>query len=389
MGHSLLIFDTHPIQYRAPVFQQLFDRFTDFKVYFFNDRFDGKKWWFQEVGKVSPQDFGVPLRSGFENSVLDLNQASFFKKLRSLNGILEKEKPRSILIYGYYQIEHWILYFLARKKNIPLIFIGETYEWSGSALRQWLKKQIVGLFFKKVSWFISVGNKTKEYYLSWGIEANKIVEAKYCTDPYQFMVSNEEAQTLREKTRKSLGIPQEAFVVLFVGRLFYRKRPQDLIEIQKSLSNCKDLHTVVVGTGELFDELLAQEKKVERLHLIGFKNQIELKNFYYAADLLLVPSEFETWGLVVNEAFSCGLPALVTDKCGVAYDLVIPGQTGDVFSVGKCKEAAFKIETWVKERNTIKLLGERAREKVLSGYLPQHFSKKIYEAFKLATSEST
>lgn len=381
MAHQLLIFDTHPIQYRSPVFQKLFERFTDFKVYFFNPAFDGKRWWFQEYGKATDQDFGMGLQADYETSVLNLNQIGFFDKVRLLSDLIKEEAPRSIVIYGYYQIEHWILCFLCLRKGIPLIFIGETYDWKGSLLRKLAKRILVGLFFKRVSTFVSVGKKTTDYYSSWGIDPSRIVEAKYCTDPEVFSVPEEEAEALKLKTRAILGIPDNAFVLLFVGRLFSRKRPQDLVRIHRRLSHLKELHTVIVGSGELFRKLVHEAKKEERLHVIGFRNQTELKDFYYASDLLIVPSEFETWGLVVNEAFSCGVPALVTEKCGVAHDLVIPGQTGEIFPAGKWEQAAEKIEMWVRDRRVLKDLGEQARNKVVGSYLPEHFSEKILEAF--------
>lgn len=57
---------------------------------------------------------------------------------------------------------------------------------------------------------------------------------------------------------------------------------------------------------------------------------------YAAADVLVLSSSFqETWGLVVNEAMACALPAIVSDRVGCAPDLVIPGETGEVFPAGE------------------------------------------------------
>jgi glycosyltransferase involved in cell wall biosynthesis len=67
---------------------------------------------------------------------------------------------------------------------------------------------------------------------------------------------------------------------------------------------------------------------------VGFQNQRRLSRYYHAADLLVLPSHSETWGLVVNEALHHGVPVVVSDRVGCAPDLVENGQTGEVFASG-------------------------------------------------------
>ncbi|NBV40241.1 glycosyltransferase [bacterium] len=248
-----------------------------------------------------------------------------------------------------------------------------------------MKKVVVGVFFQRVSSFIAIGKKTFDYYLSWGVAPSKIIPAKYCTDLAPFFLDESEAAQCRERTRRDLGIPLNAFVLLFVGRLFDRKRPQDLLEIHRQLQGKGLVHTVFVGNGELSAALETAGQKLPNLHWVGFKNQKEIKSFYYAADLLVVPSDFETWGLVVNEAFSCSLPALVTDQCGVAGDLVISGQTGEIFPVGDCEMATKKIQPLLADPTISRKWGQNARAKVLENYQPAHFARSVVEAFQKAT----
>jgi glycosyltransferase involved in cell wall biosynthesis len=66
----------------------------------------------------------------------------------------------------------------------------------------------------------------------------------------------------------------------------------------------------------------------------GFLNQSEITRAYVAGDLLVLPSEGETWGMVVNEALACGLPCFVSDQVGCGPDLIIPNETGAVFPLG-------------------------------------------------------
>ncbi|NDG26766.1 MAG: glycosyltransferase family 1 protein, partial [Proteobacteria bacterium] len=265
---------------------------------------------------------------------------------------------------------------------------GETFDWRGSFFRKMIKKVLISRFFQKVNEFISIGNKTFQYYQSWGISPVLITKANYCTDPSGFLLGEKEAQFAREQIRKQLNIPQDDFVMLFVGRLFERKRPHDLLRIHQLLDRFKKVHTLIVGNGELSEELKKQSQNLSRVYFPGFQNQKEIKNFYYAADILVVPSEFETWGLVVNEAFACGLPALVTSTCGSAEDLVIPNENGAIFPVGDCNSASQTIERLLVEPNLARVWGTNARKRVLENYTPSHFAASIMTAFQKAISKS-
>src|SRR3954463_7600626 len=119
-----LIFDTHPIQYRSPVFRLLYQRHADMKVWFFNDRFDGNHWWFHEVGKIPSQPFGVPLQDGFPSEVIGTAAMGLMTRWGVLSKLLDQEKPSRVAVYGYYLPEHWMLRLLCAAKKIPLIFVG-------------------------------------------------------------------------------------------------------------------------------------------------------------------------------------------------------------------------------------------------------------------------
>ncbi|NBW97961.1 glycosyltransferase [bacterium] len=384
MTGSLIIFDTHPIQYRAPVFRVLAQKLPGFKVCFFNSQFNGKKWWFQEWNKIPKQEFGLSLEDGYEHVILKTEGQSLLKKIQEIRKVIKTEQPQAILVFGYYQVEHWILRYFSSRYGIPLLFIGETFDWRGHVVRKKLKRHLVQWFFKSVSGFVSIGKKNETYYSKWGIPKTKITSGHYCTDPTPFILSAEKAQGIRTKTRESLGVPENGFVLLFVGRLFQRKRPQDLLEMHRALQNKGKVYTIFVGNGEMQDWLQEQTQAVPNAIWVGFKNQKELIDYYYAADLLVVPSEFETWGLVVNEAFSCELPALVTNACGVAEDLVISKQTGEIYTVGRVEEAVAKLEPLLENPSLVKEWGKTARKKILESFNPEQFASSILQAFQKA-----
>jgi glycosyltransferase involved in cell wall biosynthesis len=380
MASSMIIFDTHPIQYRSPVFRDLAQKLPGVKVYFFSETFDGGKWWFHEVGKIPKQRFGLPLTEGFPSQILGTSQYGLRERYRMLKEILDRESPDAVLIYGYFLPEHWMLRLLCRKLRIPLVFVGETFGHQTSLWRKALKLPLLKYFFTGVSEFIAIGNKTAQYYRGWNVPKSKITSAKYCVDTTFFELPVHKAMASRITVREKLGIPKDAFINLFVGRLFERKRPFDVIELHKHFLGRPNFYTLFVGNGPMEEEIAEKIKDLPRFLMLGFKNQLEIRDLYYAADTLFVPSEYETWGLVVNEAFACGLPALVSQTCGVAGDLVINDSTGGTFTVGNIDKAAEILSEWMRDPNLLNALGENARQKVLSEYRPDQFSDAILKA---------
>jgi glycosyltransferase involved in cell wall biosynthesis len=124
---------------------------------------------------------------------------------------------------------------------------------------------------------------------------------------------------------------------------------------------------VFAGDGEMRDALIDEARDrglQDRVRFIGFVNQSGLPAVYASADLLVVPSEHEYLAYVVNEAFACGLPAIVTTACGPAGDMVIEGETGMVVSPrdpGSIAQALSKLEA---DPQLAERMGNNARRKV-------------------------
>ena len=97
------------------------------------------------------------------SEVLGSARWGLFETYRQFRDLLRREKPRAILIYGYYQKEHWILRFLAQQFRIPLLFVGENFSDRARGLRGWLREPLLSLFFAGISRFIAIGKRTFDY----------------------------------------------------------------------------------------------------------------------------------------------------------------------------------------------------------------------------------
>jgi glycosyltransferase involved in cell wall biosynthesis len=118
---------------------------------------------------------------------------------------------------------------------------------------------------------------------------------------------------------------------LFVGKFLPRKRPLDFLSaLDRLKSTGERIWGLLVGSGPLEKEIREHVGRHQTpCTLTGFLNQRQVAAAYAVADVLVLPSNAEeTWGLVVNEAMACGVPAIVSDAVGCGPDLITEGKTG-------------------------------------------------------------
>jgi glycosyltransferase involved in cell wall biosynthesis len=184
-----------------------------------------------------------------------------------------------------------------------------------------------------------VGHRSHQHLERLGSTPGKLIFSPYCVDTSAFEYDEAARARLRAVTRQSLGVAEQAVVLLFSGKLVSRKGPELLARAVAELPTSvrQNLTLVFLGDGELRRPLEAMTERLglRRVCFLGFRNQTDLSRYYHAADLVVLPSvHSETWGLVVNEALQHGVPCVVSDAVGCSPDLVEPRVTGEVFDTG-------------------------------------------------------
>ena len=96
----------------------------------------------------------------------------------------------------------------------------------------------------------------------------------------------------------------------------------------------KNIRFQIIGDGDLkeYCKNFVKENKLKNLDIKGFKNQIELKTYYRNADILILPSKYESWGLVINEAMASSTPVITNRNCGASFDLIKNNKTGLIYN---------------------------------------------------------
>jgi glycosyltransferase involved in cell wall biosynthesis len=152
----------------------------------------------------------------------------------------------------------------------------------------------------------------------------------------------------KREFRAAKGIPQDQILFVFVGRLLAQKGIDTLLQafeiVQKESPHSA---LVIVGDGPergWVEQVAA--KYPGRVWVVGREGSAGVISWLRASDAFVLPSRDEHWGLVVNEAMTCGLPVIVSDVCGCVDDLVLPERNGMIFPVdnaGKLAEAMLQL----------------------------------------------
>jgi glycosyltransferase involved in cell wall biosynthesis len=169
---------------------------------------------------------------------------------------------------------------------------------------------------------------------------------------------------LCDELRRSFGITDDAPVVLFAGKFDPQKNVGLLLDAFEEVRREHDAWLLLVGDGAMGPEI--RERAAERVLTPGFLNQSELTHAYAAADVFVLPSVSETWGLVVNEAMNFGLPVVVSDRVGCGEDLVREGENGFVVAHDDPIALADALRALVGNAELRRRMGARSRELVSS-----------------------
>jgi glycosyltransferase involved in cell wall biosynthesis len=183
---------------------------------------------------------------------------------------------------------------------------------------------------------IAVGTRSHQYLQMLGAREPDIFTAISTVDVAHFRRTSSLARSHRHEYRTQRGIRRKR-VILYCGQFIPRKGLRTLLDAFATVKRqFQDVSLVLVGYGPQQAELewIVNNRQVEDVHFIGHVEVEDMPKLYALADIFVLPSEEETWGLVVNEAMACGLPVVVTDRVGAAPDLVDEGCNGYVIGMG-------------------------------------------------------
>ena len=285
-----------------------------------------------------------------------------------------KKKYDAIVIGGYSSPTAVLAMAYLRLRRIPFYMeVDGGLIRQDSKLKHFVKKTLVCMADR----WLSTGYHTTRYLVHYGAEEEKVqcypFSSLYEKDILDRVLSGEEKEALR----KELGIG-EKHMVLAIGQFIHRKGFDVLLKAAQNIS--KDVGIYIVG-GEATEEYLKlrEELGVSNVHFLGFQKKERLSEFYKAADLFVLPTREDIWGLVINEALAYGLPTITTDRCVAGLELIEDGVNGYVVPVEDEKALAEKINAVLAA--DLQQMGEASLRKIRP-YTLENMAKVHAEIFE-------
>ncbi|HXM68264.1 MAG TPA: glycosyltransferase family 4 protein [Candidatus Acidoferrum sp.] len=351
---------SHPIQYFAPWHRELAKvPEIDSKIFFCCD------WGMSndiDPGFNREVTWDIPLLDGYAHEFLPIarrpQRMSFWEMDNpTVTAALDRFQPDVVTVYGYAYRTNWRAALWSHRNRRPLLLFSDSnLRLAPAWWKRAIKDIIVRRFYRYVDGALCVGENNSLYHAYYGIPPDRLFPGVYPIERRRLLQAVPDRAATRSAIRHALGIPQDAFIVLFCGKYIDKKRPQDLIVAAHSLAR-KGLPVwaLLVGEGEERPALEAfcERERVNNAVLTGFVNQSAIASYYAASDVIAVTSSFEAYGLVASEASVFGLPILASDRVGCIgpQDTAQPGRNAIVFPCGDTQRLSDAIELLYNDRS--------------------------------------
>ena len=392
----LLLVCSHVVQYASPMFRKMA---TD-------PRFDILVAYCSMQGAESGIDPGFGVEVTWDEPQLDgypwvhpLNRAlrprvdRFFGLFNpGLWNVIREGRFDAMYVSGYFYASAWIAILAAKWHGVPIIFTTDGHNlrtWgTRSRWKQRFKKILARRIYSLGEIVLAGSSGTIEYLKALGVPPDRILLGRNVVDNAWW--TERAAKVDRDAVRADWRIPVSASVALFCGKLQPWKAPQDVLEAFARAS-VPGSFLVYAGDGPLRSALEQRARDLgisERVRLLGFINQSQLPSVYRGADLFVLPSLYEPFGLVVNEAMLCGCPVAVSDRVGAKYDLVREGENGYIFPTGNVDALAAIFRDILPDPGKRERMGEAASQR-METWSPREYVNALSDAVDQATHART
>jgi glycosyltransferase involved in cell wall biosynthesis len=360
---------SHPIQYQAPLLR-LVDAHPEIAlhVYYMDD--PGSRLARDREFGV-PVQWDIPLREGYISTILRNrspipNSDRFLRFIHpEMLRVLTRERYDALIVHGYAHATEWLAFLGARLSRTPILLRGESTllgrrrRWVESAKRLLLGR----ILLPRIQGVLAIGTLNREFYRAYGVPDERIFSVPYAVDNSRFQAEAERLRRTRTALRDAQGWPANLPVILFSGKLITKKRPMDLLLAYAKVVCDRPAGLVFLGEGTHRARLEAEAKRrhLPMVTVTGFVNQTEIPRWYAAADIFVLPSGYEPWGLALNEAMCFDLPVIASDAVGAAPDLVRHEENGFVYPAGDIDALAEALRRLLDDSERRLRMGARSR----------------------------
>ena len=297
---------------------------------------------------------------------------------------LMRRRPRCVVLTGWSTFASQAAIVWCRARRIPYVLIVESHDRGPRAgWRRVMKGGVVPRVVGGAASVLVAGTLARESVISRGADPGRVRVFANTVDVARFSAEATTLRARRNEVRGSLGIEPAEVAVLCVARLAPEKGLEPLLQAVARMGR-EDVRVVLAGGGRERGALerLANALGVRTLFL-GVLPWERLVEAYVATDVFALLSRHEPWGVVVNEAAACGLPLVLSDRVGAAYDLLHEGENGFVVPADDVDAAAEALRRLAADPE-LRARAGAASQRIASGW---GYEPSV-EAFVQAVSEA-
>jgi glycosyltransferase involved in cell wall biosynthesis len=361
----LAILASHPIQYFTPVYRRLARvPGLDIEVWYCRD-FGARPTYDQQFDRFVKWD--VDQLDGYNHRFL-FNASPITNTFNPLHAINPGALPRmfggfdALWVNGYLYPSNYLAAIGAKMSNTRLLMRSELRAdvRRDPSMRQSVRDAVIRRWIAMSDALLYIGRRNREAYLAYGASEKQLFFTPYSVDVDQ-IAAVAALNADRGVLRNEWGIPPDDTVLLFVGKLTPRKHPEAMLHLAAECG--ANVHVVLAGSGPLEQQLRAHVERanLRNVSFLGFVNQRRLPEVYALADVFVMPSEDEPWGLVLNEAMAAGVAPVVCADVGASADLIREGETGFTFENGDWPAMTALVRGLVANAQTRIAIGTAAR----------------------------
>jgi 1,2-diacylglycerol 3-alpha-glucosyltransferase len=318
------------------------------------------------------------------------------ERLAVLNRALEETRPNVLAIPGWSGWHAFAAMEWALKKRVPVVVMSESTA-TDEPRTPW-KESVKRRYLRLCSTALVGGERHAQYLTQLGMPPDEIFDGYDVVDTRYFGDASERVRSSAEDWRRQLMLPAKYF--LASARFIEKKNLEMLLRayakyrgaiMDQGTSNDQVWDLTILGDGPLRASLVSLRARLglaESVHLPGFRQYDELPAYYALASAFIHPSVVEPWGLVVNEAIACGLPVLVSDRCGCTPTLVRDGENGRIFDPYNVQAiASCLLETARSTANSRQAMG-RMSQRIAAEFGTDRFATGLHAASAAALSSA-
>lgn len=330
---TLVVVSNGITPYGTHFLRRVADELPDFTLRtFYSYEFSMGHWQIPQPPSINAVIVGKGEEAGGQHGIAAIRNG--YTRYRQLVREIRASAPTALLILGYGSVAHILVIEWCHRNGVPCLMFGDSNVLGdkNGRIRAWIKKRVVSRVISRCSAILPCGTLGARYYQKYGALPEQIFSVPY--EPDYSLIENA-SPTLVESLATEFRLDPDRHRLIFSGRLVTIKRVDLLIDAFAQVAAKRpDWDLLIAGAGPLKAELKSRVPTQLRQRVLwtGFVGSPQrMSALYRLADVLVLPSAYEPWALVVNEASCAGLALVCSDVVGAAAELLRDRENGRLF----------------------------------------------------------